>query len=339
MAQVTPDRIMQTGLAFMASKTLLLAVKLGVFTRLDNKSMSGTELGKVLDIHSRSLFDFLDALVALAFLERDGIKQTSEYRNAPESQAFLVQGKATYLGAILEMCNDSVYNPWGNLDEYLQTGKPQAEGETGESVFATLYSSPEGMKQFLQAMGGVHVASFAALSKAFDFSPYKTLCDVGGAGGDLCIQLALNVPHLSLTTHDLAAVAPIAQENIKGAGFNDRIQVSSGDFFKDTLPKADIITMGNILHDWGLDGKRTLLQKAFRALPEGGAFIVIEDIIDNDRSKSAIGLLMSLNMLVKTSDGFNFGFDDFEGWAKEAGFRKTELIPLAGPSSAAVAYK
>jgi len=117
------------------------------------------------------------------------------------------------------------------------------------------------------------------------------------------------------------------------------VSVQSGDFLKDDFPKADVITMGNILHDWGTDVKKMLIRKAYDALPEGGAFIVIENIIDNNRSENAFGLMMSLNMLIETSEGYDYTGADFDAWAKEAGFRETFLIPLSGPASAAVAIK
>ena len=114
---------------------------------------------------------------------------------------------------------------------------------------------------------------------------------------------------------------------------------AGGDFFTDPLPKADVITMGMILHDWNLEKKKALIRKAHDALPEGGAFVVVEALIDDARRKNAFGLLMSLNMLIELGDAFDYSGADFAGWCREAGFRRFEIIPLTGPSSAAVAYK
>jgi hypothetical protein len=134
-------------------------------------------------------------------------------------------------------------------------------------------------------------------------------------------------------------VAPHAQKQIDAAGMADRITVVPGDFFADDLPKADVITMGNILHDWNLEKKKILIRKAFEALPEGGAFIAIENLIDDARRQNVFGLLMSLNMLIEFGDAFDYTGADFRDWCGEAGFRRFEIIPLAGPSCAAVAYK
>ena len=134
-------------------------------------------------------------------------------------------------------------------------------------------------------------------------------------------------------------VQPIAKANINKFGLSDRITTKAGDFFKDALPKADVVVMGNILHDWNEEEKLALIKKAYDALPAGGAFVCIENIIDNERNKNVFGLLMSLNMLIETKGGFDFTFNDFNGWATKTGFKKTELIPLVGPTSAAIAYK
>jgi len=119
----------------------------------------------------------------------------------------------------------------------------------------------------------------------------------------------------------------------------DRVEFRRGDFMTDELPRADIITMGNILHDWGTATKEMLIAKAYAALPTGGTFIAIENIIDDARRENAFGLLMSLNMLIETAEGYDHTFAQFEGWCRKAGFRSTERIPLARPASAAVAYK
>ena len=144
---------------------------------------------------------------------------------------------------------------------------------------------------------------------------------------------------MNCVSFDLPPVGPIATGNVKHMGLSDRIEISSGDFFMDDLPKADIITMGNILHDWGSEDKLMLIKKAYAALPEGGALIVIENIIDDDRRTNAFGLMMSLNMAIETDQGFDFSLSDFKEWSKAAGFKTTKLMPLTGPSSAVIAIK
>ena len=186
---------------------------------------------------------------------------------------------------------------------------------------------------------GFQAGNFIELAEKFAFSRYKTVSDIGGALALLSRLVAARHEHLSFNTFDLPPVARHAQEHVEAAGMADRITVLSGDFFVDDLPKADVITMGNILHDWNLEKKKILIKKAYDALPDGGAFIAIENLIDDARRDNAFGLLMSLNMLIEFGDAFDYTGADFRSWCSEAGFTRFEILPLAGPSSAAVAYK
>jgi SAM-dependent methyltransferase len=266
-------------------------VELELLTHLGSDSMTGEQIGERLGLHPRAIYDFLDTLVALRFLERDGDGSDGRYRNAAETWAFLDKQSPTYIGGILKMANARLYPFWGDLTEALRTGKPQNEiKHTGKPMFEELYSDPARLEQFMEAMQGISLANFEALAEKFDFSKYETICDVGGATGQLCRVLATRHPHLRCTSYNLPVVAPIAEKAIAAAGLNDRVDVASGDFFADPLPPADVITMGLILHDWNLDRKRHLIRSAYDALADGGAFIVIENLIDDARRENAFGL-------------------------------------------------
>lgn len=325
----------------MAAKTLLAAVRFDLFTLLSAGPLNGAEIQRKLGLHPRSLYDFLDALVALGFLTREGIKENARYHNTEETAAFLDRNKPSYVGGILEMANNRLYKFWGHLEEALQTGLPQNEvKESGTSLFDALYGDPARLREFITAMRGAQIGAIMAFARQFDFSQYTTLCDIGGASGALAVQVARDNPHMTCLTADLPAVRPIAEEYITAAGLGDRVKAVTLDFFNDdAFPKADVITMGNILHDWGLRDKKMLIKKAYDALPKGGAFVVMENIIDNERSSNVAGLLMSLNMLIETGEGFDYTFRDFEEWVTEAGFSKAKIQELAGPTSAAIAIK
>jgi hypothetical protein len=339
-APLDPARIIQTGFGFWASKTLLSAVELGLFGVLGDKASTGAELAKTLGLDNRANPDFFDTLLALGFLERDGDGPLARYRNTAETATFLDKSKPAYIGGVLEMANSRLFRFWADLTDALKTGKPQNETKNGgQSMFGEVYANPARLEQFVEAMSGLSTANFMALAEKFDFSKYKTLCDVGGAGGVLSIMVATRHKHLNCTTADLPMVSAIARKKIADFGLSDRIQTAGVDFFKEPLPKADVITMGMILHDWDLENKMMLIRKAYEALSEGGAFIAVEAIIDDARRQNAFGLMMSLNMLIEFGVAFDYTGADFTRWCGEVGFKRTEIIPLAGPSSAAVAYK
>ncbi len=338
--QVDPSQIMQVGMGFWGSKTLLSAVELELFTKLGGEAITAGEIAEALELHPRAIPDFPDALVALGLLDREGEGSDALYRNTEAGAAFLDKNSPAYVGGILEMCNARLYGFWGDLTEALQTGEPQNEiKHTGKAMFEELYSDEDRLEQFMNAMAGISMGPFHALAEKFDFSKYRTLCDVGGATGQLSIIVAGRHPHMRCTSFDLPVVEPIGKRTIEAAGLSDRVEAISGDFFADPLPEADVITMGLILHDWNLEGKRHLIQAAYDALPAGGAFIVIENLIDDARRENAFGLLMSLNMLIEFGDAFDFTGGDFAAWCKEAGFEDVDVLPLAGPTSAGIAYK
>jgi 2-polyprenyl-3-methyl-5-hydroxy-6-metoxy-1,4-benzoquinol methylase len=339
-ASTSPARIMEVGMAFWPAKVLLSAIELQLFTALGSKSLTGAELEAALQLHPRANPDFLDTLVALRFLERDGDGPLARYRNTAETAMFLDRASPQFMGGFLEMANARLYPFWGNLTDGLRTGKPQNEiKHTGASMFGELYSQPDRLEQFMDAMTGISAGNFQAFAEKFDFSRYHTLCDIGGATGQLSMLVARRHPHVRCTSVDLPAVTEIADRKISAAGLSDRVSARSLDFFAEPLPKADVITMGMILHDWNLEKKRHLIRAAYEALPPGGAFVVVENLIDDARRENAFGLMMSLNMLIEFGEAFDFTAADFFGWCREAGFRTMEVIPLGGPASAGVAYK
>jgi hypothetical protein len=338
--QIDPSKIMQIGLGFWASKALLTAVNMELFTHLAKGEASGQDIKNTLGLNDRGLYDFLDTLVALGFLKRSGLKKTSLYSNAEDVNLFLDRNKPSYIGGMLEMANNRLFPFWNDLEECLKTGKPQNETKTGGApIFEALYADEQKLKEFLKAMGGIQMGNFIMFSKVFDFTNYNTHCDVGGAGGLLAAQVVINNEHMKSISYDLPPVEPVAKDNINMMGLSERVSIQSGDFLKEDLPKADVITMGNILHDWGVEDKKMLIKKAYDALPKGGALVIIESIIDNNRSENAFGLMMSLNMNIETLEGFDFSAADFDVWAKEGGFSKTSVMPLTGPSSAVIAIK
>ncbi len=336
MSQLSPEHILHTGFAFFASKTLLSAIELGVFTELAHGPQGYDALRTTLGLHPRASRDFLDTLTALGFLTRDG----DVYSNSPEADLFLDRQKPSYVGGILEMANSRLYPFWADLTEGLRTGLPQNEVKRGtQGLFEGLYAEPARLKEFLRAMSALSHGANMTIAKVFPWKDYRTYVDVGTAQGDLAAQIALANPHLTGQGFDLPEVGPIFSDYVNQLGVADRVTFTAGSFFTDDLPKADVVTMGHILHDWDLPTKQMLIKKAYDALPAGGAVIIYEAIIDNDRKQNAFGLMMSLNMLIETPGGFDYTGADGEGWLKDAGFSSTRVAHLVGPDSMVVGIK
>ena len=335
-ASVSPERIMEVGLGFWASKTLLSAVEMELFTHLAGHPQDLETVRGRVGLHPRSARDFLDALVALGFLERtDGV-----YSNAPDTDLFLDKHKASYVGGILEMANVRLFKFWHTLTEGLRTGEPQNEVRGGGvPLFEELYADPARLKQFAAAMTGLSHGSNIEIAAKVPWADYETFADLGTAQGDTAVQVALANPHVTGIGFDLPEMAPIFEDHAEQNGLAQRLSFVPGDFFIDEFPPADVVVMGHILHDWNVEEKRALIEKAHAALPAGGALVVYDTIIDDDRSQNTFGLLMSLNMLIETEGGSDYTASDCMGWMRSAGFTSTRTEHLAGPDSMVVAIK
>ena len=335
-AQLSPEHIMQVGMGFWGSKTLLSAIEMELFTQLAKHPQDLETIRGHTGLHQRSARDFLDALVALGFLERrDGM-----YSNTPDANVFLDRDKPSYIGGMLEMANARLFGFWDTLTEGLRTGELQNEAKGGGvGLFEELYTDPARLKQFAAAMTGVSHGANLAIAAKVPWAEYRTVADIGAAQGDAAVQIALANPHLTGIGFDLPGVGQVFDEYVAHNGLTDRLSFVAGDFFTEDLPSADVLVMGHILHDWNLEEKQALIAKAHGALPPGGALVVYDAIIDDDRSQNAFGLLMSLNMLIETEGGFDYTAADCIGWMRSAGFTSARAEHLVGPDSMVIAIK
>lgn len=340
MTAVDPGYIMQVASGYGVSKVLISAVGLGLYTRLAAGSMTLDELAEEFGFRKRPAMDFLDLLVSVNLLHREGEGDEARYGNTPETAAYLDRGQPGYLGGVLELWDNRNYRFWDGITDALRTGEAQSETKGGgKSFFETLYEDPSQLEAFMEAMTGASIRNFEKLAQVFPFGEYRTLADIGGADALLSRTVSTAHPHLKCVSLDLPVVTGIAARKIAEAGLSDRIEAVAGDFLEGPLPKSEVITMGMILHDWNLERKKLLIKKAYDALPSGGAFVVIEHLIDDARRNNTFGLFMSLTMLIELGDAFDFTGAELKSWCEEVGFSRFEVIPLDGPSSAAIVYK
>jgi len=334
-SSMTPDAIMQLGLGFWGSKALLSAVELGLFTELATGPKTAEEIQARLGLHPRGTRDFLDTLVALGMLRRD----VGKYDNTPETGLFLDRNKPSYVGGMLEMSSRRLFGYWAHLTEALRTGESQNESKHGGGLFENLYRDPVQLEQFLSAMTGISLGSAHAIAQKFPWSQHTSFVDIGTAQGGLPAAIAQAHPHLKGAGADLPVVQPIFEKYIASFGLESRVKFAKLDFFQEPFPQADVVLMGHILHDWDLPTKKMLLTKAYEALPAGGSVVVFEALIDDERRTNALGLLMSLNMLIETPGGFDYTGADCTAWMHEVGFQQVRVEHLTGPDSMVVGIK
>jgi predicted O-methyltransferase YrrM len=327
--------LIELGTSFWAAKTLLTAVEIGLFTELGAGEASEARLRERLDLHPRSAKDFLDALVALGVLERDG----DRYRNTAETAYFLDENEETYLGGWMRQASKHLFRAWGGLTESLRSGKPYIGWDT-QDYFERLYEDMDERRSFIAAMDAWTTHIGAELAAGLDWSGYRTFVDVGGARGNMSASLVKAQPHLSGTVFDRPELAELFEEHMGRKGTGDRVGFVVGDFFTEPLPSADVLVFGHILHDWDDEQRAELVRRAHEAVNPGGVVVIYDRMIDDERRVNTVGLLGCLNLLVVTPGGSEYTVADCRRYAADAGFASTSTIPLFdGLETAVVARK
>jgi hypothetical protein len=338
--KMAPDRILEMGFGFFASKTLMTAVQLNVFGRLQAGPMTRQQLTQDLGLSLRGERDFFDALVALKLLEKESVGPDFLYSNTRESEYFLVPDSPNFVGGILIMAGERLYKFWNDLPEALVTGKPQSEVKhLGRPLFDEIFQDPQKLRSFALAMAGLSRHNFERLVGLYPFERFATHLDIGASTGLLSRLVVEKFPQITSVAFDLPEVCTIARELLADCDQRDRISIVPGSFLTDALPSAHIMTLGNILHDWNRDQKLGILGRVFDALEPGGACLIIENIIDDARQNNAFGLLMSLNMLIEFGEASDSTFSELEELCGSVGFRRFERLHIHGPCSALVAHK
>jgi acetylserotonin N-methyltransferase len=308
--------------AFRRSKALFTAVRFGIFDRLESTPQSAAQLAAALDLNAGALSRLLDGCVGLALLEREG----AHYRNTTAASRYLVSTSPDTLAGYIVYSDQSLYPLWGHLGDAIREGSHRWVQVFGsrESLFEHYFRDEVSKRSFLGGMHGLGQLTSAAIVSAFDLSGYTHMADLGGATGHLVIAACRCYPSLRATVLDLPGVAAVASEYIAASGCGDRIQFLAADFFKDPLPPADLYSVGRILHDWGDERIKILLPKIAAQLPSGGALLIAETLMNEDRSGPVYTLMQDLNMLVCT-DGKERTASEYLNLLTAAGFSSVDF--------------
>lgn len=337
-SQTDPDARIVLDLldGFRASKTAFTAVSLGIFDVLHEQPLTLVQLTRKLNADESALERLLGACVALRLLNlSDGT-----YRNEPSAERYLrVQSPETLSGYVL-YSNRVLYPMWGQLGEAVKEGTNRWEQVFGSkaNLFDHFFATEDEKRTFLAGMHGVGLLSSPAAVGAFDLSRFQRMVDVGGGTGHLVMEACRQYHDLRGAIFDLPSVKTVATEYVHAAGLDGRIDVLDGDFFEDALPSADLYAMGRIIHDWSDDKVGPLLRKIHASLPKGGALLICEKLLNDERDGPATAYLQSLNMLICT-DGRERTAAEYEGLVKSAGFRELQVQRTGQPVDAMLALK
>ncbi|MFI5783486.1 methyltransferase [Nocardia sp. NPDC051570] len=326
-----PQKILQTGMAFWSSRVVLTAVEFGVFTELAVSPLSKQELIDRLGWHPRAAGPFLGALVDLGLLR---CNRAGLYANSREAALFLDRAKPSYIGGLMELSSNRLYDLWSGLGDLLRTGSPGAEEERGENeFFSSLYGDPAALRDFLAGMTGISTGEAMLIATRFPWKRFRTFVDVGAAQGALPVRVALTHSHVRGVSYDLPAVGPIFEEYVESFALGDRIRFVPGDMNDGPLPSADVICFGHLLHGYSETKRRELIAKSYAALPPGGALLVYDAMTDPGRRHNLISFLSSLNIMLEMREGFEATTTQCASWLRQAGFVHIKKRHLIGPTS------
>jgi acetylserotonin N-methyltransferase len=331
-----PNPILELLESFRRSKVMFTALTLGVFDRLAQGSAARDVLARDLKCNADALGRLLDANVCLGLLSQNA----GVYANTPAAALYLTSDSPRRLSGYARYSDAVLWKLWAHLDDAIREGThrwKQAYGFEG-SIFASLFRSDADRREFLMGMHGQGLISSPQVVAAFDLGHYRRLVDLGGATGHLAMAACRRYPQLRATVFDLPEVLPVARELIAAEGLTERIDLVGGDFFSAVLPEADLYSLGRIVHDWSEDKVRLLLRRIYDRLPVGGALLVLEKLLDDDRSGPPWAVLQSLNMLVCT-EGKERTLAEYQALLEAAGFRRVEGRRTDAPLDAVLAVK
>ena len=323
--------------AFRRSKTMFAAVKLGIFDHLHQNPSSTDQVARRLGAPADPCQRFLDALVSLKLLNKEG----DLYSNEAASDHLLRRDSQHTMTGYILYSNDVLYRMWEHLEDAITEGSNRWEqtfGQPSATLFDHFFSTDDKLKTFIQGMHGFGVISSPAVVRAFDLSGFQHLADLGGATGHLAVAACEQYPGLRATVFDLPRVTPLARENAQQSAARDRIACVSGDFFSDPLPPADLYALGRILHDWSEEKIDRLLARIFEALPANGALLIAERLLDDDLGGPSAAHMQSLNMLICT-EGRERSLQQYRQVLERSGFRQAEGVRTGQPVDAILARK
>jgi acetylserotonin N-methyltransferase len=335
-SQPDPSVVLDLLLAFRRSKTMFAAVSLGLFDALESGPQPLAALARSMNLNEDALERLLDACVGLQLLERHG----SDYQNTPAASTYLCHQSPSRLTGYINYSNAVMWKLWANLEDAIREGTNRWQQTFGWDgpIFSHFFRTEDAQREFLMGMHGYGLISSPHVVAAFDLGRFRRLVDLGGATGHLAIAACLRYPDLRAVVFDLPGTIPLAREIVGASPVADRVELAAGDFFRDELPEADLYALGRILHDWSEAKIHALLHRMIDRLPPGGAVLIAEKLLDEDKCGPDWAQMQHLNMLTCT-EGRERTLSEYEALLKQVGFSDVKGVPTRSPLDAVLAVK
>ncbi|XP_028935657.1 acetylserotonin O-methyltransferase isoform X1 [Ornithorhynchus anatinus] len=327
---------------FLVSKVMFTACELGVFDLLEG---SGRPLGSEaiadrLAASRRGMELLLDTCVGLKLLHRETDDGKALYHNTALATLYLTQSGPKSQYHMLLYYSKTTYVCWNYLTEAVREGKNQylrAFGKSSQELFEAIYRSEEELLTFMSGLNEMWRICGEDVIASFDLAPFPLICDLGGGSGSLARECVSQYPNCSVTIFDLPEAVQVAKRHF-GLLEEQRISFQAGDFFKESIPEADLYILARVLHDWGDEKCLQLLSKIREAGKPGCGLLVVETILDEDKTGPLVAQLYSVNMLVQT-EGRERTTAEYRELLAAAGFSRIQVKRTGNPYDAILGRK
>jgi len=323
------DVLFQMIISKWITQALGTVVELGVPDQLSKGARQCSRIARDAGVSEDGLYRLLRALASVGLFAESANRQ---FRLTAMGQLLRSDHPESLAGFARFTAHDITWRPWGKLAYSVKTGMPAFDHVFKEPIFEHFANNPEASTIFDDAMTSISAVEARATSDAYDFKGIKTLMDVAGGHGVLLATILRHRKTMRGVLFDLPHVAAGAAGTFARAGISSRVQIETGDFFKELPRGADAIILKHILHDWDDDSATTILQTCHRALGQQGKVLIVDPVVPPG-STPHYGKLLDLEMLVLTPRGRERTKIEYTELLRGAGFRLSRVVATKGPLS------
>jgi hypothetical protein len=332
--QATPQtlpphvQLVNMGRAYIVSRVVYVAAKLGLADALAEGPRSAAELAGPLKVHAPFLHRLMRTLAGLGLLAE---QEAQRFALTPLGAALKTGAPGAARSSVLWFGGPWAWGAWSHLMDALETGKSGMEKAHGMALFDHLAQHPEAASWFSETMMGLHGAEPPAVADAYDFSGFSTLVDVGGANGNMLAAILSRHAGPRGVLFDRAPVVSDAPALLEARGVSERVTIEAGDFFKGVPTGGDAYVLSHIIHDWTEEQCLTILGHCRKVMKPDGRLLLVEMVIPPGDAPHP-GKLLDMTMLVMTV-GQERTEAEYATLLGKAGFRLTRVVPTKSAAS------
>ena len=307
---------------FRASRIILTAFELGLFSALGTASLDAAQLAAASGADTRACERLLNALCVLGLIK----KTRGRFRNTKISREHLVAGQPRFLAGLAHSA--SQWQSWHTLSDAVRRGTSVIQRRAGGN-------EEQRRRGFIAAMHERASLQAPRFVKMLDLVPVRRCLDIGAGSGAYAMALARAKKSLQVVAFDLPEVLPLTREYVRRGKLLKQVAFAGGDFNRGGFGSGfDLVLLSAIVHMNDAEQNRRLVARAAAALDPGGQLVVQDFIMGPNRTRPALGALFALNMLVATARGDSYTAAEIGGWMRAAGLKN--IVKKETPFAAAL---